>query len=199
MNNTRAAEVSTHAKLPESIEASPPVMKPTDFRHFVSGRCRRSHAVVNSVTSRRRVVALVLAIAVATLLAACGDGPSGRRSGADPEAAPELHGEITVFAAASLTEAFTEVGERFEADHPGTTVQFNFGASSALAQQLIQGAPADVFASADETTMDQLTAADLEATPPVAFARNALTILVEDGNPDDVEGLDDLAAPDLAV
>jgi molybdate transport system substrate-binding protein len=187
MNNTRAAEVSTHAKLPESIEASPPVMKPTDFRHFVSGAFRRDHAVVNSVT-------LVVVLLIAAGSAGCADDPV--RPTAE---GPTLTGDITVFAAASLTEAFTELGERFEADHPGTRVDFNFGASSALVQQLIQGAPADVFASADQATMDQLVAADLAASTPVTFARNALTILVEDGNPEGIEGLADLAAPDLAV
>ena len=102
-------------------------------------------------------------------------------------------GSITVFAAASLTETFTELGTRFEASHEGTTVAFSFNGSSTLVQQIDQGAPADVFASADTANMDKLTAsASVTATPKV-FATNTLEIAVPNGNPAEVRNFADLA------
>ena len=107
---------------------------------------------------------LALAAGTALLLAACGS--SGGSDGATTTAASDtegattteapLQGEITVSAAASLTEAFTELGEAFEADHPGTTVTFTFDSSRTLSQQILDGAPVDVFASADEENMARL-------------------------------------------
>ncbi|MFD0557252.1 molybdate transport system substrate-binding protein [Stackebrandtia endophytica] len=104
---------------------------------------------------------------------------------------------ITVFAAASLTEVFTDLGERFEADNPGTTVNFSFAGSSGLAQQILGGAPADVFASAATTNMDQVSAET--ASAPRVFATNELEIAVPPGNPGDVTGLADFADPDLTI
>jgi molybdate transport system substrate-binding protein len=128
----------------------------------------------------------VLLLAVAVLAAACGgdrDGGSGGR--------PELR----VFAAASLTAAFGELGERVTATN-GTKVTFNFAGSQALATQIRQGAPADVFASADLANMDKVK--DLVGTPQV-FASNLLQIVVEKGNPKGVKGLGDLARGGLKV
>jgi molybdate transport system substrate-binding protein len=135
---------------------------------------------------------LAAALAVAAIaLAGCGGGDdSGSGSGAP---AP---GEIKVFAAASLTAAFTELGERFTAANGGAKVTFNFAGSQALATQIQQGAPADVFASADLANMDKVK--DLVGTPR-NFASNRLQIVVEQGNPRNVQGLDDLAAGDLKV
>jgi molybdate transport system substrate-binding protein len=130
--------------------------------------------------------------ATALLLAGCGggDGDAGGGSGAGSPA------ELKVFAAASLTAAFNELGPRFTAANGGTKVTFNFAGSQALATQIQQGAPADVFASADTTNMDKVR--DLVGDPQV-FASNLLQIVVEQGNPKGVKGLDDLANPDLKV
>jgi len=137
--------------------------------------------------SRTRLAAVLAAAAL--VLAGCGgdDEPSGGTS-----ASPA---ELKVFAAASLTAAFTEIGERFTAAG-GTKVTFNFAGSQALATQIQQAAPADVFASADTANMDKV--ADLVGTPQ-SFAGNQLQIVVEKGNPKGVQGLMDLANPDLKV
>jgi molybdate transport system substrate-binding protein len=139
--------------------------------------------------SRTRLAA-TLAVA-ALVLAGCGGGDD---SGGGPGAAAP--GEIKVFAAASLTAAFTEIGQRYTAANGGAKVTFNFAGSQALATQIQQGAPADVFASADLTNMDKVK--DLTGTPR-NFASNLLQIVVEKGNPRNVQGLDDLANPDLKV
>jgi molybdate transport system substrate-binding protein len=137
--------------------------------------------------SRARLAAVLAAVALA--LAGCGgDEPSGGSS-----AAP---GELKVFAAASLTAALTELGERFTAASGGTEVTFNFAGSQALATQIRQGAPADVFASADTTNMDKV--GDLVGTQQ-PFASNLLAIVVEKGNPRGVRTLGDLASSDLKV
>ena len=104
----------------------------------------------------------------------------------------------TVFAAASLTESFTALGQAFTARHPTRHARFSFAASSALATQLEQGAPADVIATADEVTMKKLVDAGL-VDAPRTFAKNRLAIAVEPGNPKSVRGLADLAKPDLLV
>lgn len=106
---------------------------------------------------------------------------------------------LTVFAASSLTEAFTEVGERFEADNREVDVRFQFAGSPALARQIIDGAPADVFASADDRTMTALAAESDALETPLTFARNTLAIVVEPGNPKGVRDLHDLARSDIDV
>lgn len=106
---------------------------------------------------------------------------------------------LTVFAAASLTSTFTELGEEFEASHEGVRVTFSFAGSSDLVGQIRQGAPADVFASADSANMAKATAADLTRGDPVEFASNTLQIAVPPDNPGGVDSLEDLADPDLSV
>ena len=106
---------------------------------------------------------------LAAVLAGCGSGAAGGGGSAET---------LRVFAAASLTGAFTELGEQFEADHPGTRVELNFGPSSGLSEQIASGAPADVFASADTANMDKLTEAGLNGSEPVIFATNRLAIIV---------------------
>ena len=106
---------------------------------------------------------------------------------------------VTVFAAASLVEAFTDIGSAFEDEHPGTRVQLNFASSSDLATQISQGAPADVFASADEITIDKIRSTDVSVGESAIFATNSLEILVEKGNPLAIENLADLADSDLIV
>jgi molybdate transport system substrate-binding protein len=103
-----------------------------------------------------------------------------------------------VFAAASLTSPFTALGKAFEAAHPGTTVRFSFGSSSGLAQQIIAGAPADVFASASAKNMAQVSKAG-DATGVQAFAKNAAEIAVAPGKAKEVTTLADLAKPGLTV
>jgi molybdate transport system substrate-binding protein len=136
----------------------------------------------------RRHLPLAVAVAVVTVL------PSTvvSRASASVPAKARLSGSITVSAAASLTEAFTTIGRGFERKHPGTTVTFNFGSSSTLVTQIQGGAPADVLASADLTSMDRLAAAGRVAASPAIFARNQLEIAVKPGNPKGVETLADL-------
>ena len=128
---------------------------------------------------------LVAVLGAAVLLAACSDDSPDRR-------------DLTIFAAASLTEAFTEVGEVFEGANPDVAVTFNFAASSALAQQLNEGGAADVFVSADEANMKKVTDAG-NASSTKVIARNRLAILVERGNPKGITGLGDLARSDVVV
>ncbi|NUT50110.1 MAG: molybdate ABC transporter substrate-binding protein, partial [Saccharothrix sp.] len=122
------------------------------------------------------------ALAVAVLLVLAGCGTAGGGGGG-------TGGRITVFAAASLTEAFTRLGEDFEAANPGVHVVFNFAGSSALARQIEQGAPADVFASAAPANMTQVVDGGGTADAPVTFARNRLVIAVPEGNPASITGL----------
>jgi len=146
-------------------------------------------------------LATVAAVASLTLAAACGsDGSTSAGSGSSP-AAPgsgAASGTVTVFAAASLTESFTSLGRQFEAAHPGTTVKFNFGASSSLAENINQGAPADVFASASPKNMQQVVDAD-GASDSKTFARNVMQIAVPPDNPAGVREVTDLARSNVKV
>jgi molybdate transport system substrate-binding protein len=107
--------------------------------------------------------------------------------------------EVVVFAAASLTEAFTELGEAFTDTNPDTAVTFSFAASSELAAQIIEGAPADVYASADLDNMAKLADVDANAGEPVVFATNVAEIVVAPGNPLGIVGVDDLTNDDLIL
>jgi molybdate transport system substrate-binding protein len=106
---------------------------------------------------------------------------------------PKLSGSITVSAAASLTEVFTQMGKDFQKAHHGTTITFNFASSSTLAAQIQGGAPADVFASADGANMQKVRTSHQVTAVPVDFTANLLTIVVKKGNPKGVTGLADLA------
>ncbi|OZC61309.1 molybdate ABC transporter substrate-binding protein [Rhodococcus sp. 06-470-2] len=142
----------------------------------------------------RQVSALVV---TATLMLV---GCSSQSDSTTPDAALDAHavgGEITVFAAASLRATFTDLGTRFEAEHPGTSVEFSFAGSSDLAAQLISGAPADVFASADTKNMTATVDENLVAGSPVDFASNTLTIVTAPGNPNRIASFADLANPDV--
>lgn len=131
------------------------------------------------------------ALAVGLLAGGCG-------SSSEAPAAPGLAGSITVFAAASLTKTFTQLGKDFEAAHPGTKVTFSFGASSALAQQILAGAPADVFASASAKNMKQVVDAG-DAAADVTFANNAAEIAVAPGSTSKVTALADLGKSGVKV
>jgi molybdate transport system substrate-binding protein len=114
-------------------------------------------------------------------------------------AVSRLSGTVRVFAAASLTAAVQKVASAFEKAHPGVEVELNFAGSQTLVQQILQGAPGDVFASADEVNMQKLVAGGEVAGAPQVFAHNALQILVAAGNPRHIAGLADLAKPDLTI
>lgn len=130
----------------------------------------------------RRLAAV--ACAAALLIGGCG---------ADADDA-----SITVFAAASLTDAFGAMGAAFEAANPGTTVTFSFAGSSALREQILSGAPADVFASASTVDMDEVVAVGA-AADPITFAENELQIAVPAGNPGGITGLADFADESLLL
>lgn len=140
--------------------------------------------------------------AMLPLLVGCGTGTSttaSTNSGASGSGGSGGEGKaqtLTVFAAASLTSAFQTIGDRFEKAHPGVTVRFSFGGSSDLVEQIQNGAPADVFASADEPNMDKLAGSALDRAD---FATNTLEIATPPDNPARVTGLADLAAPGVKV
>lgn len=137
----------------------------------------------------RRPARLAAATGAMLLLAGC--GASGDVGGTQETVT------LQVYAAASLQEPFEEIGETFESEHEGITVQFNVAGSSTLVQQITQGAPADVFASANPENMHKLTDAGLAASDPVDFTTNTLMIAVPAGNPAGVEDLASLTAEDL--
>ena len=141
----------------------------------------------------RRIATIVLAVA-ATIGVAAGCSSSSPSSSSSPKAAGSVSGTITVFAASSLQGAFTTIGQQFQSAHPGTTVKFSFGASSSLAQEINAGSPADVFASASTTNMDQVVTAG-HASNPVTFANNVMEVAVPPSNPAHVASVSDLANP----
>jgi molybdate transport system substrate-binding protein len=136
--------------------------------------------------SRLQAVFCVLALA---LISGCGSSekPAAQNS------------KIMVFAAASLKQTFTDIGEQFKTENPGASVEFSFAGSSDLVTQLTQGAPADVFASADTKNMDKAAQAGLLAGDPVNFASNTLTIAVAPGNPKKIASFKDLTQQGLNV
>ena len=135
--------------------------------------------------------------ALAAVLGATGCSASSSSSGDEAGAGPS--GTLNVFAAASLSDVFTDLGDRLEKDNPHLDVVFNFAGSSQLATQISQGAPADVFASANEAQMTVVTDAGLQAADPTIFTENVLEIAVPKGNPAHVTGLADFANPDLTL
>ncbi len=152
----------------------------------------------------RRLAAVGLAAALALTLVACGsDSDSDVAESGDAATTTTAGAEaqtITVFAASSLTDAFTEIGADFEAANPGTTVEFSFGASSDLVESITSGealGTADVFASADENNMAKLVDAEDNADDPQVFARNQAEIAVPAGNPGGVTRIEDFANEEL--
>src|SRR5829696_2955546 len=133
----------------------------------------------------------VLVAALLPILFGCG-GSGGSEGGGGGESA------LTVYAASSLTDAFGELKANFEEENSGTEVRLNFAGSSALLTQLEQGAPADVFASADEAKMDDAVSDGL-AQAPQTFARNRLIVIVPAGNPAGIESYRDLARPGITL
>lgn len=140
---------------------------------------------------RRRVRAALVALSTAlTVLVTASTTACGPVSGSRV---------LTVFAAASLTDVFPALANRFEKTHEDVDVRLHFAGSAQLAQQIAEGAPADVFASADAETMARLERDGLLDGPATPFATNTLTIAVPQGNPAGVTDFADLVDPDLTV
>lgn len=129
---------------------------------------------------------LVFLAALIGLINACSDSNASRD-------------ELLVSAAASLTDAFVEIEAEFEAQNPGVDVLLNLAGSAALREQILEGAPADVFASANLANMEQLEQAGELAGEPMLFARNRLQIAVPPGNPGEVDGLEDFGRDELLI
>ncbi len=143
----------------------------------------------------------VLALAGLLTLTACGGSTPSSDTASSSSSQEEggLTGTLTVFAAASLTDVFTDLGDQLMADNPDLDITFNFAGSSALATQITQGAPADVFASANQTQMTVVTDAGLAEGDPTVFTENVLEIAVPQGNPAGVTGLSDFGDADLTL
>jgi len=139
----------------------------------------------------------VLSCFVATVLVA--GLLTGTVGCSSPSQPAQAAGKIVVMAAASLKSAFTQVGQQFKADNPGSSVDFEFAGSSELATQLVQGATADVFASADTAQMDAVAKAGLLAGDPAKFASNTLVIVTAPGDPKKIGSFADLNRPGLNV
>lgn len=134
-----------------------------------------------------RLAMLVALAALTAVLGGCGDDDTSSEAGS---------GTVSVFAASSLTDAFEELRGVLEAEHPDVHVELQFGASSTLARQVNEGAPADVIATADERTMDEVVKAG-NAKHAVRFTTSRLVLVVEPGNPLQVHGIRDLARADV--
>jgi molybdate transport system substrate-binding protein len=141
---------------------------------------------------------LAVFAALSLTLLGCNSSNQTASSPAPPTSAA-AGGKIMVFAAASLKQTFTDIGEQLKTDNPGASVEFSFAGSSDLVTQLTQGAQADVFASADTNNMDKAARAGLLAGDPVNFASNTLTIAVAPGNPKKIASFKDLTQQGLNV
>ena len=141
-----------------------------------------------------RVLLLVMFVTVVS----CGGSPQSQPPTSSASAAPPS-GTITIFAASSLTNAFDRVGNELIRLYPATRYTFNYGSSSTLATQIVNGAPADVFASADELNLRKVEGAALVQSPASIFATNRLQMAVAPGNPKRISSLADLARRDLVV
>lgn len=141
----------------------------------------------------------LLAVLCCLLTAACGAQGGADRTAQAVTPTAGVSGEVTVFAAASLTDAFEAIGAEFVRTNPATDITFSFASSSTLSTQITQGAPADVFASANDTQMAVVADEGLVAGEPVEFAGNILEVVVEEGNPLDIRGLADLTRDDVTV
>jgi molybdate transport system substrate-binding protein len=140
---------------------------------------------------------LVLFVAALTAVGVAGCSSSSSSSPSSTSSSPAT-GTITVFAAASLTGAFTQIGKQFQAAHKGDTVKFSFGPSSGLATEITSGAPADVFASASPKTMQEVVSAG-DASGPQDFAKNFAEAAVPPNNPAKVTSVKDLAKKSVKV
>jgi molybdate transport system substrate-binding protein len=148
---------------------------------------------------RFAVIAAALAAVAAAGCSSSGNSNSGSSSpSTSGSASASTTGTITVFAAASLMGTFTQLGQQFDAAHPGDTVKFSFGPSSGLATQITSGAPADVFASAAPKNMDTVVSAG-DASGAQDFAKNTAEVAVPPNNPGHVASVNDLAKSSVKV
>lgn len=150
-----------------------------------------------TATTRIAATTRVTATVASTTIAA--PATTAVSTNAAPTTLPPATGSINVFAAASLTASFTEIAAAFERANPGAKVTLNFAGSSTLVTQINNGAPADVFASADTANMERLVTSKLIRTTPVIFTKNKPMIVVPKGNPLRVKGLADLGRPEVFV
>jgi len=152
---------------------------------------------------RTRLIAAALAFALAGIVpAACssaGTPAASSSSTAAGSSTPAISGTVTVFAAASLQQVFSSLATTFEHEHPGVAVKFSFGGSDTLAAQITQGAPADVFASANTATMQTVQQAGDTTGTPTVFVKNTLEIATAPGNPKNITTLADLTKPGIKV
>jgi molybdate transport system substrate-binding protein len=146
----------------------------------------------------RRVVPVFAGLTLVVSACSSGSSTKSASAAASTTTAASMTGSLNVYAAASLTGAFNTAKTALTAANPGLNLTYNFAGSNALVSQIQQGAPADVFASADTKNMQKLVTAGLVETP-VIFARNKLEIAVAPGNPKNVTGLADLAKPGVTV
>jgi len=144
----------------------------------------------------RFIASLLLGTGLVAIGAACGEG---ERDPAAGSASGGIAGKVTVFAASSLTDSFRSIGDAFTKAHPGITIEFNFASSSALATQIEQGAPADIFASADSLQIQRLVEKSLIEGAPVTFARNLPVIAVPADNRAGIATPKDLAKPGVKL
>ncbi|MEO5974001.1 MAG: molybdate ABC transporter substrate-binding protein [Ilumatobacteraceae bacterium] len=138
----------------------------------------------------RRATSALVAVALSVGFTGCGSGA------ATPVRTAGLEGAITVSAAVSLTDSFTELAKQFRTDNPKVKVQLNFGSSSSLVAQIQAGAPADIMASADLGNIEKLVDSGhvVGRNYPKVFARNSMAIAVKPGNPLDIKTVADLAS-----
>ncbi len=147
-----------------------------------------------------RVLTTVLMLALVIALNACGGAPAAAPANAPAPTSAPTTADLHVFAAASLTDAFAEIGKNFEAVNPGAKVSFNFAGSQQLAQQIGQGAPADVFASANKKQIDlMIKSGQVISGTERIFVRNHLVVIFPKDNPAGLKDLKDLAKPGLKL
>lgn len=147
-----------------------------------------------------RPLSIVVILVITGLLAACAGAPPQSTQPTTESAPVALSGELTVFAAASLTEAFTAIGISFEQANPGTKVTYSFAGSQQLAAQIGEGAPADVFASANAAQMQvAVESGRINADAVQTFARNRLVLITPADNPAGITALADLIKPDVRL
>ncbi|WP_058955540.1 molybdate ABC transporter substrate-binding protein [Kocuria rhizophila] len=153
----------------------------------------RAERKTPGTAGKRRLTALVAAAGLGALvLTGCGGQSGAGDASASSSEAGGGDKTLRVSAAASLTTSFDQLSDEFEKDHPGVNVDVNYGGSSGLVQQLTEGAPADVFASADQKNMKKLTGADLTQGEPKIFATNVLTLVVPKDNPAGITSVQDV-------
>ncbi|HZT08126.1 MAG TPA: molybdate ABC transporter substrate-binding protein [Chloroflexota bacterium] len=165
---------------------------------MVGSRCPRA-PLRRAVPFSALVLSWLLLLACEADRANLSAAPITKSNAATANASPGVEGELRVYAAASLTDAFTEIGRDFEAQNPGAHVVFNFGPSSGLRTQIENGAAADVFASADDVQMASAVKSGIVAGEPQPFARNSLAVVLPADNPGKIDSLHDLGRPGVRL